>query len=220
MKPIVALAGVTVIVVAMSALFAPTASAEEPVVTYEFPRDGQTFNAPLTVLQQCFAAPINVKDLDKGGDFKFQLTKPSGFNLGMRIVFQPDGYGLTVFPGTAPGTDEGKWTFQWRVTDRETLDPLEGETVYSVGPGGTEPSAETPPECTEAGFPSGVASPTPGNGEGDGDRGPDVFLLALLTIGAAGGAGIVALLGYAVRNRVGFWPHRPPEGGGTKEQHH
>ena len=40
---------------------------------------------------------------------------------------------------------------------------------------------------------------------------PDVLLLALLTVGAAGAAAIVGLLGYALRKRVGFWLHRPPE---------
>jgi hypothetical protein len=43
------------------------------------------------------------------------------------------------------------------------------------------------------------------------DDGPDVLLLSLLTIGTAGGAAVLALIGYVVRNRVGFWLHRPPE---------
>ena len=51
---------------------------------------------------------------------------------------------------------------------------------------------------------------------------PDVLELALLTIGAAGGAFVVALFGYWLRNRIGFWLHRPPprdEGEATPEHH-
>ncbi len=53
------------------------------------------------------------------------------------------------------------------------------------------------------------------------DGGPDVLLLALLTIGAAGAATVVALIGYVIRNRVGFWLHRPPErNNGDEHAHH
>jgi len=51
---------------------------------------------------------------------------------------------------------------------------------------------------------------------------PDVLELALLTIGAAGGAALVALFGYWLRNRIGFWLHRPPPPGektGGPEHH-
>ena len=51
---------------------------------------------------------------------------------------------------------------------------------------------------------------------------PDVLELALLTIGAAGGAFVVALFGYWLHNRIGFWLHRPPprdDGGATPEHH-
>jgi hypothetical protein len=44
--------------------------------------------------------------------------------------------------------------------------------------------------------------------------------MALLTVGVAAGAGVLALIGYAIRNRVGFWPHRPPpREGGAPEEH-
>ncbi len=51
----------------------------------------------------------------------------------------------------------------------------------------------------------------------DGDNDPDVLLFSLLTVGA----GVLALIGYVVRNRVGFWLHRPPpREGGAPEEHH
>ena len=53
----------------------------------------------------------------------------------------------------------------------------------------------------------------------DDDR-PDVLLMALLTVGAAGGAAVLALIGYVIRNRVGFWLHRPPPRNGSPSEEH
>jgi len=53
------------------------------------------------------------------------------------------------------------------------------------------------------------------------DDKPDVLLMALLTVGAAGGAASLGMIGYLIRNRVGFWPHRPPpRDGGPSGEHH
>ena len=52
------------------------------------------------------------------------------------------------------------------------------------------------------------------------DDKPDVLLMALLTVGAAGGAAVLAMIGYVVRNRVGFWPHRPPPRDGSPSDEH
>jgi hypothetical protein len=50
---------------------------------------------------------------------------------------------------------------------------------------------------------------------------PDVLLMALLTVGVAGAAAVVALIGYFIRNQVGFWLHRPPpREDGTPDEHH
>jgi len=51
------------------------------------------------------------------------------------------------------------------------------------------------------------------------DDQPDVLLMTLLTVGAAGAAGVVALIGYLIRQRTGFWLHRPPERRDDKTQH-
>lgn len=53
------------------------------------------------------------------------------------------------------------------------------------------------------------------------DDEPDVLLMALLTVAVAGGAAVLALIGYAIRNRTGFWLHRPPprEEGAEPEEH-
>ncbi len=45
----------------------------------------------------------------------------------------------------------------------------------------------------------------------DDDDGPDILLMALITIAIAGGAAVLFTLGYLLRRRIGFEPHRPPE---------
>lgn len=63
---------------------------------------------------------------------------------------------------------------------------------------------------------TGSATPTPavinGNDEEDGGSDVDILRLALLTIGASGIAGVLALIGYVVRKRIGYEPHAPHEG--------
>ncbi len=59
-------------------------------------------------------------------------------------------------------------------------------------------------------------SPSPAQGveaeteEGDDDDGPDILLTALITTASAGGAALLFTLGYLLRRRIGFEPHRPP----------
>ena len=206
----------TVLVVAVLIMGHPSplagAQAGAPELTFVFPREGDVFGEPPKFIQLCFVEPINNKDLDKGGDFKFSLLPPGGPGLGMRIVFQPDAQGLAIYPGDFENAQDGEWTFTWRVTDADSLEPQEGTIRYSVREGGTPPLQPTPAPCTAASTPAPAqdGQPTPSPVE-ETDDGPDVAKLALFTIGAAGAAAVVALIGYAVRNRVGFWPHRPPE---------
>ena len=49
----------------------------------------------------------------------------------------------------------------------------------------------------------------------------DVAEKALLTVGIAAAAGVIALIGYLIRKRIGFWPHRPqPEDHPSSEEPH
>jgi hypothetical protein len=53
------------------------------------------------------------------------------------------------------------------------------------------------------------------------DDGPDRTELVLWTLAASGAAAVLASIGYVIRKRVGFWPHRPPpRGGSAPEDHH
>jgi methionine-rich copper-binding protein CopC len=207
---------------ALALSFASVTLAQAPEVIYQFPRDGASLEEPPLAIQLCFAEPIDVRDLDKGGDFRFLITAPDGTPLGHRAIFQPDGYGVVVQPGISD-EPEGNWTFEWRVRDRQSEEEAEGTIPFSVQAGGAGVIPAEPPACTASGTPLG-ASPTPrDDGTTDDpvvqedDGGPDVLLLALLTVGAAGAAAAVALLGYLIRQRTGFWLHRPPDrrnGGG------
>lgn len=53
------------------------------------------------------------------------------------------------------------------------------------------------------------------------DDEPDITQMVILTLAAAGAAAVVSLIGYAIRQRLGFWLHRPPpRDGGAPEDHH
>lgn len=204
---------------------------------------------PPFVVQMCFPTQVNIKDKDKGGDFDFSWTLPDRTGLGSRIVFQPDAYGVAVYPGSTTAQTRGEWTFHWRVTDPQTLEPSEGDVHFSVSPSGNPIPRVTPPSCLASGQPATVSpSPTASPGPTVAGQSPapsrsataspagsptaspaattvkdegdsDVLELALLTIGAAGGAVLLALLGYVFRKRIGFWLHRPPPGGGDAGRH-
>ena len=93
-------------------------------------------------------------------------------------------------------------------------------------------AAAAGPVVTYTSIPPSTASPSPaasrtatpltaGGGESDGSN-PDILELALLTVGAAGGAALLGLSGYVIRKRIGFSPHEPPPGGGPASgpEHH
>lgn len=205
------------------------ASADEPVITYMFPEEGDVVSEPLQVIQICFENPIDVRDLpprDEGA-FDFNLTRPSGFSTGMRIVFQANGYGVAIYPGVADDQLQGEWTFTYHVRDRASLDPVDGTLTYEVSDSGEPIITPTPQMCPSDGgtfAPTAEptvdpnATPTPvGIVEEDGDS--DALLLSLLAIGAAGGAGVLLLLGYAFRRRIGWWLHDPKDEPDSGDHH-
>jgi hypothetical protein len=229
----------------VSALSASSALAADPqpVLVYQNPAEGEVIQQPAFGIQLCFASPVNIKDLDKGGDFAFNVTEPDGLGLGNRDVFQPDGYGITVYPGNPIGDTTGIWKFHYRLTSPDARSALEGDINYTVDPNGSPFPQATPPVCVAPGG-TATASPTPEPGAttpaaisaspapasgititlsptttaspigpGSSSNGPDILKYALLTIGAAGAAGVILLIGYFVRRRVGYDPHREKPGG-------
>jgi methionine-rich copper-binding protein CopC len=203
-----------------------SALAEAPEVTYQFPPNDAVLQERPPAIQLCFREPIDVRDLDKGGDFRFTVRGADGMLLGHRAIFQPDGYGVVVQPGI-PSESQGAWTFEWRVRDRETEDPSDGAIRFTVEEGGDAVIPADPPPCTSDTTPAAEESPRstgdsvePNGPTLEDDDGPDVLLLALLTTGAAGAAGVIALIGYVVRQRTGFWLHRPPARRDDDAPHH
>lgn len=175
---------------------------------------------PPSIIHMCFASPVNIRDLDKGGDFAFGVLRPDGRRLGLRIVFQPDGFGVDIHPGLPEDPPAGQWTFEWRVTDPETLEPAEGTVSFTVSPGGSPVPEEPPSRCPARALPSTVGveatptpatgatpSPTPASGEDEADDDQDILLLALITTGSIIGAAVLGLILYLVRRRIGFWLH-------------
>ena len=144
----------------VSALFASPAHAADPqpVLVYQNPAEGAVLQQPAFGIQLCFASPVNIKDLDKGGDFAFTVTEPDGLGLGSRDVFQPDGYGITVYPGNPIGETTGQWKFHYRLTSPDAQSALEGDINYTVDPSGSPFPQATPPPCVAAG---GTKSPSP-----------------------------------------------------------
>jgi len=113
-----------------------------------------------------------------------------------------DSYTFQRLVPAEEGREQGSGTLRFQVTEATAPTPEPSPTPLSV---------ETPtPGATETA--SGGPEPEEGGG------GPDILLTALLTIAVAGGAAVVATLGYVLRRAIGFDPHRPPEdeeGGGA-----
>lgn len=209
--------------VAAAALPASPARAQIDLTEAE-PADGARLDAPPEVVHLCFSEPANVED---NTTFGFAYVMPDGRRLGLRIVFQPDGECVEIFPGLPQGRPAGEYTFEWKVTARESDEQGSGTLRFQV----TEASTATPvspptPDPT----PTPAADPTPtpaadsGSETGDDNDtdGPDILLVSLITIAGVGGSAVLFTLGYLLRRRIGYDPHRPPEageGGDAGEDH-
>ena len=109
-----------------------TSASGGPGLVYQSVKDGDVVTEPLFDIQLCFKEPINIKDLDKGGDFAFQVTQPDGIGLGHRDIFQPDGYGIAIQPGNPVGTNlTGQWTFKYRVTTPDAQHATSGTITFT-----------------------------------------------------------------------------------------
>jgi methionine-rich copper-binding protein CopC len=156
------------------------------------PPDGAQLDAPPELVRLCFSQPVSIED---GTAFKFDYQTPDGRSLGSRIVFELSGECVDVFPGLPDEPPAGEYRFEWQVTAAQGDEESSGTLQFQVTPGGT---------------PAGAA--------GD-DEGPDILFLALITTASAGGAALLFTLGYLLRRRIGYEPHRPPEGGAEGDGH-
>jgi methionine-rich copper-binding protein CopC len=235
--------GAVLIALGLGNASAQTADPQGPVLVYQNIEDGATLNELPLSIQLCFKEPINIKDLDKGGDFAFTVTQPDGIGLGHRDIFQPDGYGVAVQPGNPVGENtSGDWTFTYRVTTPDARHATEGTIKYTIDPNGEPAPRVSPPACVPTGGtataspPAGAtitppssatAKPTPTSrasgspspsatraAEGeDGNDGLDATEIGLITIGVVGALLALTLIGYFVRRAIGFDWHKPGSGG-------
>jgi methionine-rich copper-binding protein CopC len=212
MKPILAL-----LLMALAAALATSASPAYAQVelTEVDPPDGAELDAPPEIVHLCFSQPVIVKD---NTTFEFSYRMPEGRSLGLRIVFQPDGECVDVHPGLPDERPAGEYTLEWQVTAAEGDEEGSGTLRFQVTKDGT-PVPPLSPKPAETPLP---ATPSPEGGTETGDTdddGPDILFLALITIASVGGAAVLFTLGYLLRRRIGFEPHRPPEDGGGEEGH-
>lgn len=200
MKPALALLalGLAALASLASAAYAQT----EPIELTEVdPPDGARLEQPPALVHLCFSVPL--KD-----DFAFNMEMPDGRTPGVSIVFQPGGQCVDAIPLLPDDAPTGEYSFDWRVSAAEGDEQASGTLSFRVterGPAATPSPAAgaTPPPATP---PAGGT--TAGSGA-DGD-GPDILLTALVTTASVGGAAVLLTLGYLLRRRIGFEPHRPP----------
>jgi len=213
MKPALAL----LLLALAAALAFPASPAYAQIeLTEADPPDGASLNAAPDVVHLCFSQPVNIDD-EASFDFGYQM--PDGRNLGLRIAFQTDGECVDVYPGLPDERPAGEYTFEWQVTAAEGDEEGSGTLRFQVSAGDT---AVPSPSPTPGETPLPVTpSPEGGTVTGDAgnDDGPDILLLALITIASVGGAAVLFTLGYFLRRRIGYEPHRPPEGDEEGEGH-
>jgi methionine-rich copper-binding protein CopC len=204
MKPALAL---LLLALAAALAFSASPAYAQIELTEVDPPDGASLNAAPDVVHLCFSQPVNIEDV---ASFDFGYQMPDGRSLGLRIVFQPDGECVDVHPGLPDERPAGEYTFEWQVTAAEGDEEGSGTLQFQV----TESSTTTPAPTQGETPPPVTPSPEGGTVTGDSgdDDGPDILLLALITIASVGGAAVLFTLGYFLRRRIGYEPHRPPEG--------
>ncbi len=196
------------------ALLASPAYAQIVIVEAD-PPNGAELDEPPELVHLCFSQPVKFRDSDS---FSFKFLTPDDRPMGMRIVFGLGGECVDIFPGLPAVRPEGEYTFQWEVTAAEGTETGSGTVRYVVGETTTAPATPAP---ASGQTPVPVTPPAGGAGTAaadDGD-GPDILLLALITIASVGGAAVVVSLGYLLRRRIGYEPHRPPEGDDGGDDH-
>jgi methionine-rich copper-binding protein CopC len=206
MKPALAL---LLLALAVALAFPASPAYAQIELTEADPPDGTLLDAPPDVVHLCFSQPVNNEDK---ASFDFSYQMPDGHRLGLRIAFQTDGECVDVYPGLPDERPAGEYTFEWQVTAAEGDEEGSGTLQFQVSESSTATPApsptpgETPPPVTP--------SPEAGTVTGDAgdDDGPDILLLALITTASVGGIAVLFTLGYFLRRRIGYEPHRPPEG--------
>lgn len=160
--------GTAVLALAFAAplLGSDAAHADEPVIVYQNLNEGDVLSEPPYVIQMCFSRPIDIRDQPDGGDWDFNIITPQGQGSGNRIVFQPDAYGVAMYPVAPPSLPAiptqagGAWAFSYRVADQESGDTIAGNVTFTISGDAEAIPRATPPACVPAGG-TGDATPPP-----------------------------------------------------------
>ncbi len=183
MKRRMALVGMALLAVILVAQAgAPGRALAQPQIKEAKPANGETLDTPPESLHLCFSEPVNVES-----DWKFTVRSPDNTSLGLRIVFQPSGECVDVYPGAvAPEAAKGIWTFDWLVTSQASKEEGSGTIKFQVGGDfGLTPEPTPRPE---------------GSGDG-GDGGIGTLGIALIVAAGVIAAGSVGLLAYGRARR-------------------
>jgi hypothetical protein len=187
---------------------------EGPQITYQNVHDGDVLAEHPYAFQFCFAEPVNFVTPDV--DYEFGLETPEGIPFSQRTVFQPDGYGVTIYPGTdvpeippgLPTAKEQVWTFHYLVTAADDDATTEGEIHFTLD----ELATVIPHESTSACFQDGYTIiPTPTSAAArDDDGSGDTLLIGSVAAGVVVGMATVGGIVLMLRRRRRA-PERPPE---------
>ncbi len=210
MKPALALLALGL--AALASLGSPAFAQTEPIeLTEADPADGARLGQPPETVHLCFSQLIR-------GDFLISYKLPSGPNLDLRIAFLPNGRCLDVQPTLPDDPPEGEHTLEWQVAAATGGEEGSGELRFQIG----ERSPAVTPSPAAGATPPPTTPPTGGTTAGGGANGdgPEILLTALITTASVGGAAVLLTLGYLLRRRIGFEPHRPPPSDENEGEEH
>jgi methionine-rich copper-binding protein CopC len=236
MKPVLAL-----LLFMLTAALAFTASPAYAQIelTEADPPDGAQLAGPPDLVHLCFSEPVIIVD-NTAFRFRYLTPDDRSLGLriefqtdgecvdvfpGLQDMPPPGEYAFEWQVVAAEGGEEGSGVLRYQVSGTGAATPSTSPTPPTPSPRSTATPEQSPVASRESPTPSSEttvapsASPetamTPDGGAGsedaDDDGGPDILLLALVTIGSVGGAAVLFTLGYLLRKRIGYEPHRPPE---------
>jgi len=173
----------TVLLLTSALLLARSAYAEPELVRAEPPNDAVLDEAPSRV-EMWFDQPLAAD---------FAATEVTLERGGADTEFRPlyvavdhrDPTRLLVSPPQS--LDEGDYVIRWRITSAEDDSESEGEYAFSID------------------------SSAPASSEGEGDSGPDILFIALMTTAGIGGGAVLGLLLYLARRALGLGGHPTTE---------
>lgn len=117
-------------------------AAAEPEVTEMNLEQSDVLDAPPDSVRMCFSEPVQLSQdpevtptLEPGAEppWMFNMTTSEGVALGLRIVFEPSGECVEVFPGLPEDPPQGTWMFEWLVKAQSDGEEASDLITFAVG---------------------------------------------------------------------------------------